>query len=148
MIEPAPAAVQVPVTELAGTDVEGLGGREVHRPLDPVTGPVLRIAAGRRSPTEHVLVLVVHHIVADGWSVRILADELTALYRAETGGPPAALPARRSSPPTMPHGSGPGSTATLSTAASTTGALAWPTCPSSSCPPTGRGPRGPPVPVR
>ena len=58
---------------------------QIRQPVDLATGPVFRTALARLAPDEHVLVLVVHHIVADGWSVAILAGELTRLYAAETG---------------------------------------------------------------
>ncbi|MGC5382842.1 condensation domain-containing protein, partial [Micromonospora sp. DT68] len=53
--------------------------------FDLAAGPVFRTALGRLAPDDHVLVLVAHHIVADGWSVGILTDELAHLYAAETG---------------------------------------------------------------
>ncbi|MEV4603146.1 amino acid adenylation domain-containing protein [Amycolatopsis sp. NPDC049253] len=63
-----------------------------HRPLDVENGPLLRLSVVRRAPERHHLVLTVHHLVADLWSVEVLLRELGALYRAETGGPAAALP--------------------------------------------------------
>jgi amino acid adenylation domain-containing protein len=63
-------------------------------PFDLATGPLVRTALIRLSPESHVLAVVIHHIVADGWSFRILFDELSADYEAISrgGGPVAAEP--------------------------------------------------------
>jgi amino acid adenylation domain-containing protein len=57
-------------------------------------GPLARAALVRLSPEAHVLAVVMHHILADGWSFRILFDELSADYEAISrgGGPGAEEP--------------------------------------------------------
>ena len=65
-----PPAVRALVDELART------------PFDLTAGPPLRTRLVRLTPREHVLVVVAHHIVADGWSFRIVFDELSADYEA------------------------------------------------------------------
>lgn len=69
--------------------------RETDRPFDLYTGPVLRLTLLRRGPEEHILVLAVHHIAVDFWSIDIILDELRRLYAAEHGGPVPPLPAER-----------------------------------------------------
>jgi amino acid adenylation domain-containing protein len=66
-----------------------------RRPFDLVTGPLASAVLVRLSPETHVLAVVMHHIVADGWSFRILFDELSADYEAISRGgePDAAEPA-------------------------------------------------------
>ena len=60
-------------------------------PFDLATGPLARAALVRLSPEAHVLGVMMHHIVADGWSFRILFDELSADYQAiSSGGEPVA----------------------------------------------------------
>jgi amino acid adenylation domain-containing protein len=59
--------------------------RESNRPFDLETGPVFRLTLLRRSPHEHVLVLAVHHIAVDFWSIDVILYELRALYAAEHG---------------------------------------------------------------
>ncbi|WAS96616.1 non-ribosomal peptide synthetase [Nannocystis punicea] len=66
--------------------------REVHRPFDLERGPLLRARLFRLAEGEHVLCLVVHHIVADGWSLTVLCRELAALYPAFAAGRPSPLP--------------------------------------------------------
>jgi phthiocerol/phenolphthiocerol synthesis type-I polyketide synthase C len=69
--------------------------RESNRPFDLQTGPVLRFSLLRRAPNEHVLVLVVHHIAVDFWSIDLMLDELRLLYAAEHGSdPPPPCPQR------------------------------------------------------
>lgn len=55
--------------------------------FDLATGPLCDSLLVRRSADEHVLAVTIHHIVADGWSIRLFIDELSALYRS--GGDPA-----------------------------------------------------------
>ncbi len=52
----------------------------------------LRAGLLRLAPAEHVLLMAVHHIVSDGWSVGILLRELDALYAAFAAGRPSPLP--------------------------------------------------------
>jgi amino acid adenylation domain-containing protein len=96
VIDPPMDAVPLPVVDLAAEATTGAiaewAAAEIRRPTDLAAGGLLRTPLARLSRDEHVLVLVVHHIVADGWSARILAGELTQLYAAETGEAQARLP--------------------------------------------------------
>ncbi len=59
--------------------------------FDLAAGPLVRATVVRLSEEAHVLAVVMHHIVADGWSFRILFDELSADYEAiRSGGEPIA----------------------------------------------------------
>ncbi|MGH3532792.1 MAG: non-ribosomal peptide synthetase, partial [Mycobacterium sp.] len=69
--------------------------RETDRPFDLYTGPVLRLTLLQRTPDEHVLLLTVHHIAVDFWSIDVILDELRLLYAAEHGANPPAPPAER-----------------------------------------------------
>ncbi|MFE2756327.1 amino acid adenylation domain-containing protein, partial [Actinosynnema sp. NPDC059335] len=62
---------------------------ELDRPFDLRQGPLFRAALRTESADVHVLLLASHHIVVDGWSLGVLADELGALYRGEELDPPA-----------------------------------------------------------
>jgi amino acid adenylation domain-containing protein len=92
VIDPPPVTRPLPVLELPADEIERWTVGEIHRPMNLATGPLLRTSLARITPREHVLVFVVHHIVCDGWSMRVLAGELSTLYAAETGGTEARLP--------------------------------------------------------
>src|SRR5271170_3621997 len=69
--------------------------RETDRPFDLYTGPVVRLTLLQRTPDQHVLLLVVHHIAVDFWSIDVILDELRLLYAAEHGSnPPPRCPDR------------------------------------------------------
>jgi aspartate racemase len=61
------------------------------RPFDLVAPP-LRAALAPIGPNEHLLLIVMHHIITDGWSYAIFCRELSAIYTALVTGAPAALP--------------------------------------------------------
>jgi pristinamycin I synthase 3 and 4 len=61
-------------------------------PFDLLTEPGLRARLVRLCDEDHVLVLVLHHIVCDEWSAGVLREELSALYAAFTAGRPSPLP--------------------------------------------------------
>ncbi|NTX02061.1 non-ribosomal peptide synthetase, partial [Myxococcus sp. CA040A] len=60
--------------------------KEARRPFDLESGPLLRTVMVKLSEREHVLVLVMHHIVSDGWSMGVLVREVGALYEAYAKG--------------------------------------------------------------
>ncbi|MBK7896372.1 MAG: amino acid adenylation domain-containing protein [Anaerolineaceae bacterium] len=63
-----------------------------YHTFDLVNGPLLRVTLYRLSETEHWLLIAMHHIVTDGWSVGLMQTELTELYRAAVANQPANLP--------------------------------------------------------
>ncbi|MDH2433777.1 amino acid adenylation domain-containing protein [Pokkaliibacter sp. MBI-7] len=63
----------------------------ISTPFDLQHGPLLRVALLRLSATEHQLLLVLHHSIADGWSLQILMEEFTRLY-AQPDSPLPPLP--------------------------------------------------------
>ena len=58
----------------------------VQTPFDLQAGPLLRVGLIREAVDEHVLVMVMHHIVSDGWSMQIIVDEFVAQYRSRVLG--------------------------------------------------------------
>ncbi|MGH8080190.1 MAG: condensation domain-containing protein, partial [Lysobacter sp.] len=66
----------------SAADVAHWSRIEVESPFDLVNGPLARGRLLRVAEQEHVLLLTVHHIVSDGWSMGVLVQELSALYRA------------------------------------------------------------------
>ena len=65
---------------------------ETARPFNLQQGPLLRVALLQIAPDDHVLVLIQHHIISDGWSIKVLVDELIQHYAADTAGQPLTLP--------------------------------------------------------
>lgn len=60
--------------------------------FDLARGPLLRVALLRTDDDEHLLCLVLHHIVADGWSLNLLRAELATRYAAHLDGHAVELP--------------------------------------------------------
>ena len=94
-------AVKLPVADFPDTadgqtrslDAELV--QEAERPFDLAEGPLVRARLLRLGADEHVLLLTLHHIVADDWSMGVFVEEMAALYRAFARGeasPLAELP--------------------------------------------------------
>jgi pristinamycin I synthase-3/4 len=81
----------VPVEELTEKDIARLVREEGMRSFDLVKGPLFRLRAFRLSDEEHLVVMTMHHIISDGWSMRILAGEIRSLYAAFAAGLPSPL---------------------------------------------------------
>ncbi|MFL6194096.1 MAG: non-ribosomal peptide synthase/polyketide synthase [Thermoanaerobaculia bacterium] len=73
-------------------EAERLTGEEARRPYDLARGPLLRATLLRLENGEHLLLVTLHHVIADGWSVGVLHRELAALYPAFAAGRPSPLP--------------------------------------------------------
>ncbi|MCP4564196.1 MAG: non-ribosomal peptide synthetase, partial [Bosea sp.] len=101
VVEPA-LSVELPMIDLgrlaAGVrrrELRRLADAEALRPFDLAAAPLLRAVLLRLEPQEHGLLLTIHHIIADGWSLGVLVRELAACYAAGVEGRPpqlAALP--------------------------------------------------------
>ena len=65
---------------------------ELQRPFDLSRGPLVRAGLFRLGADEHLLLLTMHHIVSDGWSIGVMIAEMAALYEAYTAGRRAELP--------------------------------------------------------
>jgi amino acid adenylation domain-containing protein len=91
----------VPVERLrvAGPDpreeARRLVAQRTNTPFDLAAGPPLRVTLIELGPDDHVLCMVLHHIICDGWSLNVLFDEISALYQARVGHAPAGLPPLR-----------------------------------------------------
>jgi amino acid adenylation domain-containing protein len=73
-------------------EVLRLATAEVRQPFNLAQGPLLRAKMLRLGREEHVLLLTLHHIIADGWSRGVIFRELAALYAAYCNGQPSPLP--------------------------------------------------------
>ncbi|MFY0566439.1 amino acid adenylation domain-containing protein [Archangium lansingense] len=81
----------VPASEREARAQE-LAHQETQRPFELAHGPLLRTCLLRLAPDEHVLLVTMHHIVSDGWSMGVLVREVAALYTAFASGQQPSLP--------------------------------------------------------
>jgi amino acid adenylation domain-containing protein len=73
-------------------EVQRLVTEEAQRPFDLIQDPFLRTTLLHLDDEEHVLLLTMHHIVSDGWSMGVFNQELAALYKAFSARKPSPLP--------------------------------------------------------
>ncbi|NBD14539.1 amino acid adenylation domain-containing protein, partial [Corallococcus sp. c25j21] len=85
----SPATWTLPLVDLSALpeaqreeEARRLAAEEAQRPFDLGVGPLLRTSLVRLSEAEHVLLVTMHHIVSDGWSMGILVREMVAFYEA------------------------------------------------------------------
>ncbi len=65
--------------------------QEAHHHFNLALGPLLRVTVLQLDHQKHILLLVMHHIISDGWSIGVLCRELTALYTAFSSKQPFSL---------------------------------------------------------
>ena len=63
-------------------EAERMADEEGQQPFDLTHGPLLRFRLVRLAAEQHILLLTMHHIISDGWSLGVLGRELAALYQA------------------------------------------------------------------
>ncbi|MDH5548217.1 MAG: amino acid adenylation domain-containing protein, partial [Gammaproteobacteria bacterium] len=92
-------AIQLPVIDLSSlpedereSQIRVLASADARNPFNLARGPLLRTSLIRLNAKENVLLLNMHHIVSDGWSMEILVRELGALYNAFSQNMPNPLP--------------------------------------------------------
>jgi amino acid adenylation domain-containing protein/thioester reductase-like protein len=94
MVENEPRAVVERVTAYKQRDgelpLEELE-RFARRPFDVVSGPLVRAALVSVAEDDHVLLIVLHHLISDGWSLGVIHTELAALYNATVRGEACVL---------------------------------------------------------
>jgi amino acid adenylation domain-containing protein len=69
-----------------------LADEYARTPFDIAKPPLLRAALISLAPSDHIFVLTMHHIVCDGWSMKVFFEELEVLYQAFVVGRPSPLP--------------------------------------------------------
>jgi amino acid adenylation domain-containing protein len=92
-----PSAAALPVVDLRALprpseEAGRLLAAAARLPFDLAAGPLARTLLLRTGNQEHLLTVVMHHVISDAWSLRILLRELAALYRAFAAGEPSPLP--------------------------------------------------------
>ena len=95
-------SIELPVVNLSDlpqalqdAEIERLNAEIACKPFDLTSTPLLRVMLLQTSEQEYLLLLVVHHIVCDVWSIQVLNKELAAIYEAfsvEQSSPLAELP--------------------------------------------------------
>jgi amino acid adenylation domain-containing protein len=91
----APWTVDLPVVDARGLSAQAVDarfGEEFARPFDAGALPLVRWTLFRTGEDEHVLLVVEHHLVHDGWSFGVFLRDLVALYDAFSRGAPSPLP--------------------------------------------------------
>ncbi|WP_411382455.1 non-ribosomal peptide synthase/polyketide synthase [Pseudomonas sp. MPB26] len=92
IVEPQ-VSLQIARDDVAEGELKARVEAEIAQPFDLQQGPLLRVSLLRLAIDEHVLVLVQHHIVSDGWSMQLMVEELVQLYAAYSQGEVLELPA-------------------------------------------------------
>ena len=87
-----PVPIKLSVTEVYQEAwVRDLVTAESSEPFDLATGPMLRVKLLRLSAEDHVVLLTMHHIVSDGWSMGVLIKEVATLYATYSQGADSPL---------------------------------------------------------
>lgn len=97
--EPRVALAELDISHLphpwVDEEVARLRAQEAQLPFDLTSDPPLRVTLISLSAVEHVLLVTLHHIACDGWSIGMLVSELGRLYEAVARGQELALPAAK-----------------------------------------------------
>ncbi|MDJ0728708.1 MAG: amino acid adenylation domain-containing protein [Crocosphaera sp.] len=94
----SPSLLTIPVIGLEGETEEiklqkaqQLAIEELETPFDLSNYPLFRVKILKINPNFHILLLVIHHIIFDGWSVNIFRQELSTLYQSFLNNQPSSL---------------------------------------------------------
>ncbi|MFW5855163.1 MAG: condensation domain-containing protein, partial [Thermodesulfobacteriota bacterium] len=102
--EPVQVIAPSGTIRIAPSDLTGLSEAEqadqvrrmaadaARRPFDLKKGPLLRPDLLRLKDADHVLVLTMHHMISDGWSMGVMIREIRSLYESFSAGTPSPLP--------------------------------------------------------
>src|SRR6478736_6613387 len=93
LVHPTAVRVEIPLVSLETIAHDkreeralAIASEEGQRPFDLTAGPLLRIKVIRLSHNEHVLILTLHHIITDAWSMSVLFNEIGKFYDAFSSG--------------------------------------------------------------
>jgi amino acid adenylation domain-containing protein len=91
--------LHLPIVDLGGLpeksreqEVQHLATAETMQPFSLAQGPLLRVTLLKLGVEEHVLLVTMHHIISDGWSIGVLIQELATIYTAYDRGKISPLP--------------------------------------------------------
>lgn len=99
VIHAPPTEIDIPLIDFSDLEeadsaaaVQRLTDDELHVPFDLQQGPLIRCKAIRTSPDRLSVMIVMHHIISDGWSTTVLANDLDRLYTDGLAGGESSLP--------------------------------------------------------
>src|SRR5215510_2921983 len=94
-----PQPISLPLFDLSAlppqegqAEAQRLADEDAQQPFDLGRGPLFRVHLVRLAEEEHLLLITMHHIVSDGWSIKLLGQELEMLYEAYRNGGSSPLP--------------------------------------------------------
>lgn len=94
-----PAPVYYSIVDLSSSPVRKRHARfqqirrqELAQPFDLAQGPLIRFKLVKLAERQHLLIIAMHHIITDGWSMNVLQRELSVLYAAYRAGQSTPLP--------------------------------------------------------
>jgi hypothetical protein len=86
-------ALDIPLYEVTEGEVQAHIDRHAAHEFDLTAGPLIKVSILRLSPSEHVLLLNMHHLITDGWSLfNVMMRDVQELYDAALNGRPPELP--------------------------------------------------------
>ncbi|WP_052511419.1 non-ribosomal peptide synthetase [Cupriavidus sp. HPC(L)] len=93
-----PASLPIAISDLRDVDparrdttIQSQVDAEAQAPFDLEQGPLLRVRLLRLADDDHILLVTMHHIVSDGWSMNVVVDEFARLYAGFVSGQSAQL---------------------------------------------------------
>jgi acyl-CoA synthetase (AMP-forming)/AMP-acid ligase II/acyl carrier protein len=84
--------IKLSILQNCGSDIQNVILQETQQPFYLSQLPLLRAKLIHQKEDEHLLLISIHHIIADGWSIGILIQELATIYAAFSVGKPSPLP--------------------------------------------------------
>ncbi|MDJ0508251.1 MAG: HAD-IIIC family phosphatase [Crocosphaera sp.] len=73
-------------------EVQKLTEEASNKPFNLSQGPLIRVALLKLAEQEHILIVSIHHIITDGWSMGIFIREVSSVYQAHSNNQPSPLP--------------------------------------------------------
>ncbi len=83
--------LEIPIFAIEGSQLEERINSHAWHVFDLTEGPLIKVSLLKLSEEEHILLINMHHIISDGWSIAVFVRELSALYGAYVAGQPSPL---------------------------------------------------------
>jgi Condensation domain len=79
-------------SDIPPQDIEELALQTFYEPFDLIQGPLYRVEIIRRAPDDQIMVFAIHHAIADGWTLGVFVEDLSAAYVLQRTGATNGLP--------------------------------------------------------